>query len=168
MKTQTLAQWCNGIRIAQIAHLRAAAHYQRLHRILGVPVTVLTAAVGTSIFASLSESPRRELLITAGIISALTSVLAGVQTFLNYAELAVLHRNAGTKYGKLRRRVDEIIALGGTDNQLESLLKEVREEWNKIEDESPTAVQHFVDQAMKMVGKSKAHDAAEPAPVGAR
>lgn len=155
---QTLAQWCRGIRIAQIAHLRAAAGYQRLHRLLGVPVTVLTALVSTSIFASMGESKREGMLIAAGIISVLTAILSGVQTFLNYTELSVKHQEAGTKYGKLRRRVDEVMAVGYADDKLEALLKEVREAWDKIEAESPPAVQRYVDQARKMVGTPTAGD----------
>jgi hypothetical protein len=116
--SQVLAQWCKGIRIFQVAHLLAAAHYQRLHRLLGVPVTVLTAAVSTSIFATMGEGDSKSegvLLMAAGIISALTAILSGVNTFLNYAELAAKHQAAGNKYGKLRRRVDEIMALGYTE-----------------------------------------------------
>lgn len=151
LQSQTLASWRNGIRIAQIAHLRAAAHYQRLHRLLGVPVTVLTAVVSTSIFASMGEAKNERILIAAGIISALTAILSGVQTFLNYTELAMKHQAAGAKYGKLRRRVDEIMELGYTEDKREAIFNEVRKAWNKIENESPTVVQRYVDQAKKMV-----------------
>jgi hypothetical protein len=152
----TFKQWGKGIRIAQIAHLRAAAYYQRMHQLLGIPVTVLTAVVGTSIFASMGESEKNALLIAAGIISALAAILSGVQTFLNFSELAVKHQLAGTKYGKLRRRVDEIMAVGYTADGFEALLHEVREEWNRIEEESPTVAQRYIDSAMAAVGSHSA------------
>jgi hypothetical protein len=147
----TFRQWSKGIRIAQIAHLRAAAYYQRMHQLLGIPVTVLTAVVGTSIFASIGESERKELLIAAGMTSALAAILSGVQTFLNFSELAVKHQGAGSKYGKLRRRVDEIMAVGYANGGFEALLHEVRDEWNRIEEESPTVAQRYMDQAVAIV-----------------
>ena len=46
--------------------------------------------------------------------------------------------------------------MGGADNDAVAL-KEVREEWNKINDESPTVAQRFVDQAIK-IARSGAGD----------
>jgi hypothetical protein len=42
------------------------------------------------------------------------------------------------------------IPRGYTEDKHEAMLKEVREEWNKIEDEAPTVLQRYVDQAKKM------------------
>ena len=51
--------------------------------------------------------------------------------------------------------------IGPADNDAVAL-KEVREEWNKIDDESPTVAQRFVDQAMK-IARSGTGDMLHPA-----
>jgi hypothetical protein len=53
----------------------------------------------------MGESKREGILIAAGVISALTAILSGVQTFLNYTELSVkLHRSEDrTRPGVLTR-----------------------------------------------------------------
>src|SRR2546428_35193 len=105
-----LTQWLNGIKIAHVAHSRAAASYRLRGQLLGVPVTVFTVVIGTSVFTTLHSSPNERIIIMIGVTSVLAAVLSGVQTFLNYPEQAARHQAAGTKYGRLRRRVEEVIS----------------------------------------------------------
>jgi hypothetical protein len=43
-----LADWLLRIRIAQLAHVRAAVYFYRLNFWLGIPVVILTTLIGTS------------------------------------------------------------------------------------------------------------------------
>ena len=104
-----LSQWHNGIRILQIGHLRAAARYHLRHKWLGIPATILSIVVGTSVFASLSSPKDHSAVgIGVGLVSVMVAVLTGLQTFLNYPDLASKHQLAGVKYGSLRRRVEAL------------------------------------------------------------
>ena len=151
MSIPLLDKWHKGIRIEQIAHLRAAAHFGRLHRRLGVPVTVFSIIVGTSVFGSLNETGLEWLLIIAGVLSVLAAVLSGLQTFLSYESLAMEHQAAGTEYGKLRHFVEEMRVVIKDEAELEKKLPEVREAWDRLLAESPALPQRFVDMAMEMV-----------------
>lgn len=65
---------------------------------LGVPAIILSAVVGTTVFASLETQVDTSLKIILGLISITSAVLASLQTFYNFAGLAESHRLAGVKY----------------------------------------------------------------------
>lgn len=145
-----LRQWNNGIKIAQIAHSRAAAYYKVRGRMLGVPVTILTLVIGTSLFVSLTSAKNERLLLVVGVISMLAAVLSGLQTFLNYDVLAIDHRAAANKYGQLRRRVDEITTFTQDSEDLRKTVAAIRAAWEQIEEESPDVPQRFHDLALRI------------------
>jgi hypothetical protein len=147
----TLQQWRNGLRIANIAHLQAASFYKLRSRVLGLPVTILSVVIGTSIFATLGSSDNQLVLIAVGVISMVAATLSGMHTFLNYSELGEKHYAAGVKYGKLRRKVEELLAFVKAPTELEIKMAEINDEWGKIEDESPTVPQRFNDKACSIV-----------------
>lgn len=89
-------QWYNGVRIAHVAHIEAAKVFERRHIFLGVPVVILTTAVGTTVFAGIAESSTPIIKISVGIVSVIVAVLAGLQTFLRFSETAEKHRMAST------------------------------------------------------------------------
>ena len=76
-----LTEFGKGLRMLHRGHWEAARVYQRRARMLGIPVTVLTAAVGTALFSSL-DSMSKGWQVTAGLVSMLAAVLAALQTFL--------------------------------------------------------------------------------------
>lgn len=152
MKSRTLLhQWLNGIHIEQVAHLRCAARFHANHRLLGVPVTALTAVVGTTLFATLEASDKQAILIVAGILSALAAVLSALQTFLNYGELASRHAEAGKRFGRLRKRIEELLATAESDARLDAEMPAIRTEWDQLQEQSPTVPQSFHDRARSRV-----------------
>jgi conflict system pore-forming effector with SLATT domain len=158
---ELLQQWLNGIHIAQVAHLRCAARYQANHRRLGVPVIFLTTVVGTSIFATLESAENQIILITAGIVSALAAILSGLQTFLNYSELAARHAEAGKRFGKLRKRVEELLVTPCSNEDLAAHVATIRTEWDQLEDEAPTVPQAHHDRATRRVLGQHGHGATQ-------
>jgi hypothetical protein len=146
-----LQQWLNGITMFHIAHHRAAALYEMRGRLLGLPVTIFSVVIGTTIFSTLGSSQNQGILLFVGVISMITAVLSGLQTFLNYPELAEKHRAASVKYAQLRRRVEEVIAFTRTPEELENMIGAIRNDWNKVEEESPEIPQRLHDMALKFV-----------------
>jgi len=88
------------------AHYIAWERATNRQRWLGVPVVMITAAVGSSIFATINNSPSLKWKIIAGIISLVASVLAALQTSFKYSEIADSHKSAGGSYASMRRRLD--------------------------------------------------------------
>jgi hypothetical protein len=151
MTNSTLQQWHNGVRLAQVSHARAAARYDQLHQILGLSVTVISVIVGTSVFSTLSSTNNTWILGIVGAISVVAAILSGIQTFLNYGQVAAKHQSAANKYGKIRRRIEELLNMADAPAEMNSLVKAIREDWDILEDEAPTVPQRFHDVARDIV-----------------
>lgn len=148
-----LEQWLNGIKISHISHSRATAHYKRLGRGLGIPVLILTTVVGTAVFTAIA-SPNgysTGLQLLAGLLSMGAAVLSGLQTFLNYGELAERHREAAVKYGGLRREIEEIISFTPNEDELKPIMTALRTRWNALDVEAPSVPQKIHDSAVLRV-----------------
>ena len=105
-KNKMLKDWYDRVGITQKAHQYSVERFERRGHMLGIPTIVLTAIVGTSIFAAIGESVDIRLQIVAGLISVTAAVLASLQTFLGYAERTEKHRIAAAKYGALGRELE--------------------------------------------------------------
>lgn len=156
-----LQQWLTGIKVAQISHLRATDHYNRTGRLLGLLVTIASTLVSTSIFSNLSTNSNTLILIATGVISMFSAIVSGLQTFLNYPELATKHRQASLRYSHLRRHVEEILISTPNSTDLQAVFKEVRTLWCQIEDESPDIPKQFHRVALKMVKPDLANQRGE-------
>src|SRR5437667_5886883 len=85
-------------------HDLAARRCDRIRWWLGGSAAVLSAIVGTTIFAAVekhldnSSLTLKVLIISVGILAA---ILTGLSTFLNLAERTEKHRSAGVQYKKM-------------------------------------------------------------------
>lgn len=81
----------------------------------GVPVILLTALVGTSVFASIAtEAVSIEAKIAVGLLSVVATVLSSLQTFFKFSERAEKHRLYGSRSSAARRELEVVIAEGAT------------------------------------------------------
>jgi hypothetical protein len=151
---ETMQEWNKGIRISQIANLRAATYYDTRNRKLDLLVIISSVVVGTSIFSILALSQDPRVLFVVGIISIIAAVLSGVSTSLNYPQVAEKHLRAGRKYGELRRRVDEFLCLK-SDSELEQILDQILMEWDMLDAESPDVPQRFIEEAENVITTSR-------------
>jgi hypothetical protein len=93
-------------RVVGRAHYLAADHCLRLNKLFGIPVIIITAVVGTTIFGTLEHNPNLGLKILAGVVSLLGTVLAALQTTLGFAQTAEKHKAAGEAYRSLQRKFE--------------------------------------------------------------
>ncbi len=151
-KIELLSTWRQAIRVCHKAHVRSAAILQRRNRAFGIPVVILSTVAGTTAFATLESAPALWIKIFVGLLSVLAAVLAGLQTFLGYSELAERHKAASQKYGALRREIEEMIATHeeGADFPRD-FIKSVRTRWDGIDEESPSLSQELYDKISKDV-----------------
>ncbi len=134
----TLQQWHQGLRISHTAHFKAAERYERRNLLLGIPVVVLSAVAGTAVFASLDSSPGQWETIAVGLVSVTAAVLASLQTFLRYPELAEKHKAAAVKYGAVRREVEQALASSTMEQPYPTaFLDAIRARWDALDEEAP-------------------------------
>jgi hypothetical protein len=136
---RVLDDWRTRAWAAQIAHYRVASRLRSSNVWLGLPVVIFTTAIGTSLFATLNEERLRMWLrLVVGGISVMAAILAGIQTFLNFAQRADQHVLAADWYASIRRRIDQQLATprnGRGDPK--KFLDEVRKDMNNVGSQSP-------------------------------
>jgi hypothetical protein len=133
-----LERWHEGVRISHIGHVRAATRDGRRGRGLGVVVTALAAAVATTQFVTISDTPSTTLKVIAGIVAFTASVAAAINTFMAYDKLSDRHSQGSHLYGALRREMEEWhMRAQGDEAPPRELVHKWEMEWNKAEATSP-------------------------------
>jgi hypothetical protein len=131
-----LEDWRNRVYAAQSAHYGAADLFRTLNYVLGIPAVVCSSLVGTALFAGLEKDQPRTLVVAS--ISILAAVLAGLQTFLRFAERAAHHGTAGDWYSALRRDIEQVMHLPrDVRGNPKECLDEIRKEMNRASQDAP-------------------------------
>ncbi|MGY1425218.1 SLATT domain-containing protein [Lysobacter sp. A289] len=103
--------WIRRARESQFTHYEQATRFRRAGAFFGVPVIVISALVGTTVFSTISQSTTStDIKIAVGLLSVLAAVLSSLQTFMKLPEKAELHRSFGARYGDVRRRLELLYA----------------------------------------------------------
>lgn len=143
-------------------HDVAARRYEARRTGLGVPTIVLTAAVGTSLFASLGREPAVWAQVLVGLLSVAAAALSALQTFFDYPGRAERHRLAGTKYKAIIRELEETRATRDSTPDRE-YLDRLRERLDALEQDTPVVAPRIFDaverryaHGVKLVGEASA------------
>jgi hypothetical protein len=138
VEREIVEQWNRGIRILHLGHHLAATSAANRHRVLGVPVIILTAATGTSGLIMSQGVMNRGLAVILAVTGMAAAVLASVQTFLNYQSRSEEHRIAAVKYGELRRRLDLFRAsMDSEQGSNDTVLEDLRKDWCAADRSAP-------------------------------
>ncbi len=81
-------------------HFVTSDFWQIFHFILGVPVVVLSAIVGVSIFSQFDSDKK-----ITGIMTLIITGLSALMTFFNPNDKASAHKNCGNNYDSLCNKV---------------------------------------------------------------
>jgi hypothetical protein len=109
---QRLFDWECRCAAAEEVHFDVAEELSRRNLFLGIPVVVLSAIVGTSLFASVSgNGVDVGIRIAAGTVSLIAGVLASIQTFLRFGARAEQHRVAAERWAAVKREIEKVRAL---------------------------------------------------------
>lgn len=137
----------------QLGHYRAANVNERWHFGLTLISVTLSAVVGTSIFAQLSQNHP----IVLGLASILAAASSAVQGSSKLAEKAKEHRDAGADYGSLRRKIDVLcLCLEAGDVTRKQALDELEEISNTLTSlakQSPVLSERAYHAAVKIFDK---------------
>ena len=142
---KTAKDYHDYVRRKSNAHYLMSESAKSQHNMLGMPVTILTAVVGTSIFATINV-PGQYLWIriVAGLLSLTAAVLAALQTFFNYSDAVAQHKKAAAEYESVLHGLDCFILYyngGGGESQGEKAieaLKAIADRMDEIAQVSPS------------------------------
>lgn len=139
MKPNDLVEeWHAGIRISVLAHYECSKLFDAYHRLLGYPTVILSALAGTAFVSTLTDSSVWWARSFAIILSLAVTVFASLQTFLRYSERSEKHKSAATEFGKLRRELEQIIALVPADGTVaEGDMEDIRTKWGELSTHAP-------------------------------
>lgn len=139
--TDLLEDWRNRAYACQVAYFYACSKSRRAYYLLGVPTVILSAIVGTAIFAGAGTGVEAEnedfyIRMLLGTISVIATVLSALQTFFNFSEAANRNARAGEMYASIRRQIEETLALpaelrASPKQYLESIRKQMDEAGTK-------------------------------------
>ena len=142
-----LKRWRTNCNRSQIANYDAASRYSWRNYKLGVPTVILSTVVGTSVFAALGDEIDTTYQIAVGFLSVTAAVLAALQTFLKWGELAAKHSSTAAEYGSVKRQIDQMLA--ADSNLSEQPLTRVREQMDTLAKESPEVPRDIWEKARK-------------------
>jgi conflict system pore-forming effector with SLATT domain len=131
-----LRDWERRAAAAAEVHFQVAEGLSRSNIYLGIPVVVLSAIVGTGVFATLSEDVDTSIKIAAGTISVIAAVLASIQTFLRFGERAEQHRVAAERFSAIRREIEKVCALAPAGDP-KQVLDEIQAHMDEAADKAP-------------------------------
>ena len=133
-----LDQWALGLRIGHRAHFEAAKHYERLHLTIGIPSVIISALMGTTVFANFEYSSHPGIKMTLAMLSVLMIVFSSLQAFFRYAERSERHRTAAIQLGEVRRELEELLALTAKGMLEKDTIDILREKWDAVDRQAPT------------------------------
>ena len=135
---ELLEEWLAGIRINVLAHYECSKLFDAYHRLLGYPTVILSALAGTAFVSTLNDSNYWWARAAAVGLSLAVTVFASLQTFLRYAERSEKHKRAATEFGKLRRELEQMLALLPPDGAVRpSDMQFVRNQWGELSTHAP-------------------------------
>jgi uncharacterized protein involved in exopolysaccharide biosynthesis len=128
-------------------HDLAAKRCDQQRYLLGIPATIISAIVGTSIFAALQQTSSSALTqIIIGSLAIIAAILASLQSFLDLGARAERHRIAGAKYKATIRRLEQL-GIGTISGMRldDPMLTEVRQSLDALEEEMPVVPPSIYD-----------------------
>jgi hypothetical protein len=144
---QLLELWKSDCRILTRAHYDASTQCEKKHVMLGVPAAILSAVVGTSVFAALGEAPTALAQLAVGFTSIAVTGLTSLQTFLRYAEQSGKHLETAAAFAALAQEIEQTLVCPlATDEELTKWMTSVRERWAALRREKLAISDQVIDK----------------------
>lgn len=142
-----LRTWLRRTRAGQHSHHEAGKAFRRADYWLKIPILVITTALGTAAFATVTANVSAGAKLCFGVFSILAAVLASLQVHLRYAERAERHRNLGARYGAIRRRIEALLVVpADARGDPSEVLDQIRGKLDAIADEGEAVSRRVWDR----------------------
>lgn len=154
---RALVVWLRRARHAQHSHHEAGKFNVRLHYIVSTPVVVITTAIGTTAFATLSESVGETERLVFGGFSMLAAALSAVHTHFRFAEKGEKHKSLGARYGIIRRKIETMLSLPSSERgEPKVVLEALAAEFDHLAEEGPVVSKWIWRKAVKELSSKDA------------
>ena len=155
-----IEKWRRSLTILNRGHWDAARYYEKVNLGLGMATAITAAISGTTAFTQIQDQANQNehyvwLQIAIGIFAITAASLSAIQAFVRPSEQAARHKQAGQKFGKLRREIELHLNLGlpSEHKERETLLTEFRERWDAVDEESLPVPKKIYDKVEKEYDK---------------
>lgn len=138
-----LSDWSKQAAMNRNRSARKAKFYRRLHYVLGTPVVIFSSIVGSTAFAQIGHVGNNDIRVFAGVLSIISAVLAGLQTFFAFGESAEKFRAAGVGFERIEKEIEEIQALPAhLRGEVKERIDELRDEMDSLSQGLPDIPRH--------------------------
>lgn len=141
------------------AHYLAADKFSSRNRWLGIPVVVITAVVGTTIFGTLNENPDPSFKIATGLFSLIGTIFSALQTTFGFGQIADRHKTTAARYSAFRRKL-KIYKLNYIDQNINTAeaiteLEKLHDYLEQLSLDGPSIPDQCYDQAKREYNTEK-------------
>jgi hypothetical protein len=144
--------WQRRAREGQHMQHEAGKSFRRLHYVIAVPVVVITTVLGTATFATITSNLAASTKAWFGAGTLLAATLAALQLQFRFLERAEKHKNLGAQYGKVRRQIEQTLALPrDTRGEVKEVLADVRTELDRISAEGDAVSRRIYKKTLKLL-----------------
>ena len=157
-RRRILNEWHAYHRAKGVIYRNLQARAAKNARLFGWATAVLSAIVGTSIFATIESNPATGWKVAVGLVSLTGAVLAATQSSLDFSGQEARYRAAAEAFGPLRRTLQRW-ALDSANNPTDRDLKDFQEAWDSAEKDSPAVPDRNFRNALE---KAKAEEDKHP------
>lgn len=141
------------IQLRIIGHTTAAASYERLDKIIGYPITILSSFTASTIMMSLSNDPKKDkqIIEIASLIMSVTSFFLSIsRNYLNYAKRSQSHDLSSKLYTTILRSVEvRLINTMLESNEYRNIFKDIVDQMSIIE-QYEIPVPHNIDKQVRI------------------
>jgi hypothetical protein len=103
---ELISQWISIANEYAASHLQEAITLKKRHTRIGTLSVIISAVIGTSIFAGIQAGASGILQWVFAILTMAAAALAAVVTFKNYAERAGNHKATSEEYADIARQLE--------------------------------------------------------------
>jgi len=142
---KTLMKWRARFKRVQLANNYTANSFKKCHVFVGLSLILFTTITSVLTFANLCENYELVPVITG----VLATILAAVQTFMNFSEQADVHRNVARRYGELKKEIEYIINFTPDISDLPERSSYILKKENEIAQDAPNTPSCYWERATK-------------------
>jgi hypothetical protein len=137
-----LFTWERRTMLAVFAHSRSANRCAAWDTRLGSASVILTAVVGTSVFASLQRDLSTGARIAVGILTVAAAAASAVHVFAALPDRKAAYERASRRHAAVRRRIETTrarLGIAGNNADVWQEVEGIREEMDAVAASSPNA-----------------------------